>query len=62
MRLNGFSVGTAKDVDFFNAIHSEPFEGVVEHWDVDEGEEDFGGFSTDRAETLQKEWTGKRLC
>jgi hypothetical protein len=44
----------AKDVDFFNAVHSEPFECVVEHRDVDEGEKDFRGLCTDWAETLEK--------
>lgn len=41
--LNSLSVSAAEDVDFFDAIHSEPFEGVVEHGDVDEREKDFGG-------------------
>lgn len=52
--LDGFSVSAAKDVDFFNAVHSEPFEGVVEHGDVDEREKNFGGLGRDRAEMLRE--------
>jgi hypothetical protein len=55
MRLDCFGVRAAKDVDFFDAVHSEPFEGVVEHGDVDERKKDFGGLGRDRAEMLQRE-------
>ena len=46
-------MGAAEDENFFDVVDGEPFEGVVEHGGVDEGEEDFRMFSGDGTETLQ---------
>ena len=47
-------MGAAEYVDLFHGVHGQPFEGVVQHWDVDEGKEDFWVLSGDGAETLDE--------
>ena len=54
MGENCIGMGAAEYVDLFHGVHGQPFEGVVQHWDVDEGKEDFWVLSGDGAETLDE--------